>query len=574
MPGAAGVQRSNVEFPVEGLAVRAWWYRPGRAGPHPTVVMAHGFAGVKAARLDAFARRFAGAGFAVLAFDYRSFGESQGRPRQVIDIRGQLADWEAALEFVRTHDEVDPARVALWGTSFSGGHVLALAARHPELAATIAQVPFVDGLASLAGGGAGAGPGAGTADLLVRAFTDLRSRHYGGPPVRVPVYGHPDAVAALTSPSSEEGYRSLVPDGAPWVNEIAAGVVLQVPFYRPGRRSARIGHPLLVCVADHDDLTPPGPAVAAARRAHRGEVRRYACGHFDIYDGPRFEQVVADQIAFLDRHMGDHRSRPTAVVTGAAGGLGAAIADRLERRRWTVVRTGIRRTDRLLDVTDADACRALAREVRPQLWVNNAGVLGAGDAPTQPDAEIEAVVGVNLMGVINGSRAAAEVMAAEGHGRILNVASLASWTPVPGETVYAATKAAVLSFSVGFAAELATTGVHVHVLCPDGIWTPMLEHRLTDPAAALSFTGSRLLTADEVADEAIALLDSGELVRSVPRWRGLQTRLIGIAPSLGLRGGPVFARIGRRNQARLAAQLAGHVPPPPPLHDDLTITFD
>ena len=96
----------------------------------------------------------------------------------------------------------------------------------------------------------------------------------------------------------------------------------------------------------------------------------------------------------------------------------------------------------------------------------------------------------------------------------------------------------------------------------------------SDPAAALSFTGSRLLTADEVADEAIALLDSGELVRSVPRWRGLQTRLIGIAPSLGLRGGPVFARIGRRNQARLAAQLAGHVPPPPPLHDDLTITFD
>src|SRR5690606_7112165 len=136
------------ELPVDGSLVRAWWYRPGRSGPHPTVVMAHGFAGVKAAGLDAYASRFAAAGFAVVAFDYRSFGDSEGRPRQIIDIGRQLEDWEAVIEWARTHPEVDPARLALWGTSFSGGHVLVLAARHPEIAATIAQVPFVDGIAS------------------------------------------------------------------------------------------------------------------------------------------------------------------------------------------------------------------------------------------------------------------------------------------------------------------------------------------------------------------------------------------------------------------------------------------
>lgn len=565
MADDAGVTRTDVELPVDGSLVRAWWYRPGRSGPHPTVVMAHGFAGVKAAGLDAYASRFAAAGFAVVAFDYRSFGDSEGRPRQIIDIGRQLEDWEAAIEWARTHPEVDPARLALWGTSFSGGHVLVLAARHPEIAATIAQVPFVDGIAS-----ATAADG-GSADLLMRAFTDLRSRRYGGPPVRVPVYGHPGAVAALTSPSSEEGYRRLVPDGAPWVNEVGAGIVLRVPFYRPGRRAGRITHPVLLCVADHDDLTPAGAAIATGRRIRRGEVRRYACGHFDLYHGELFDRAVADQIEFLERHLGDHRPRPVAVVTGAGGGVGAAIADRLERRRWTVVRTDVAGTDRVLDVTDAEACRALAREVRPQLWVNNAGVLGAGRSPTQPDAEIQRVVAVNLLGVVNGSRAAAEVMAAQGHGRILNIGSLASWTPVPGETVYAATKAGVLSFSVGFASELTETGVHVHVLCPDGIWSPMLEPRVHDPSAALSFTGPRLLSVDEVADEALALVESGRFLRSIPRWRGVQTRLIGIAPTVAMRGAGLFERIGRRNQARLAAQLA-EPPPPPPPHDDLTIT--
>jgi len=246
----------------------------------------------------------------------------------------------------------------------------------------------------------------------------------------------------------------------------------------------------------------------------------------------------------------------TAVVTGAGGGLGAAIADRLAARGYTVVRADIAGTDTVLDVTDAEACRALAAEAQPHVWVNNAGILGAGDAATQSDDEIERVIRVNLLGVINGTRAALGVMRGPDRGHVLNVGSLASWTPVPGEAVYAATKAAVLSFTVGIACEWRDSGITFGVLCPDGIWSPMLYERLEDPSAAMSFTGSRLYTPDEVADAAMKLLDSGRIVASVPPARGAQTRLIGVAPSLALRGAALFEKIGLRNQRRFREQVA------------------
>lgn len=246
-----------------------------------------------------------------------------------------------------------------------------------------------------------------------------------------------------------------------------------------------------------------------------------------------------------------------AVVTGAAGGLGTALCDALSVRGYTVVGVDLAGADRVLDVRDADACRELAQEVQPHLWVNNAGILASGSALTQPDAEIRRCIDVNLLGVINGTRAAAEVMVPRQSGRILNVSSLAGWVAVPGETVYAATKHAVRAFSVGMAAELRGTGVRMAILCPDGIWTPMLEERLSDPSIAMSFTGKRLLTAEEVAAAAMKLIDSNRILASVPPSRGLQTRLLGIAPRFSLAAGPVFAKIGRRNQRKFMKTQGG-----------------
>jgi short-subunit dehydrogenase len=254
----------------------------------------------------------------------------------------------------------------------------------------------------------------------------------------------------------------------------------------------------------------------------------------------------------------------TAVVTGAAGGLGAALGEALRARGLRVVGTDVRAArgvDELLDVSDAEACRELARRHRPVIWVNNAGVLAAGHAATQPLDDVRRCVEVNLLGTVNGARAAAEVMVPAGRGRILNIGSLASWVPVPGEAVYAASKHAVRAFSLGLAAELAGTRVRVQLLCPDGIWTPMLHGRLDDPDAAMSFTALRLLEPAEVAREAIRLLESRSLIRSVPRLRGAQVRVLGAVPGGWLRLTPALRRIGRFRQGRVRRRqtVAGQV---------------
>ena len=143
------VQRLDVGFPSGEETCAAWLYVPDGDG---------GFPGFGArARLDGRARAAArclrravcGAGLAALVFDYRHFGASSGEPRQLLDITRQLDDWAAAIAFVRSRAEIDPGRVALWGTSFSGGHVIETAARDRQIAAVVAQVPFADGLRNL-----------------------------------------------------------------------------------------------------------------------------------------------------------------------------------------------------------------------------------------------------------------------------------------------------------------------------------------------------------------------------------------------------------------------------------------
>ncbi|MFA5787087.1 MAG: SDR family oxidoreductase [Actinomycetota bacterium] len=245
-----------------------------------------------------------------------------------------------------------------------------------------------------------------------------------------------------------------------------------------------------------------------------------------------------------------------AVVTGAAGGLGKAFCDELQTRGYEVVGVDIRGTQRRLDVTDAQACRDLARELRPDVWINNAGVLGSGSAAEQSDEQIAQVVSVNLLGVINGSRAAVSVMRERGSGHILNMGSLASWLVPPGETVYSATKHAVRAFSVGLAGELRGTGIRISLLCPDGIWTPMLYDRLDDPHSAMSFTASRLLDPVQVARRGMRLLEHPRLAACIPSARGLLSKLAGINPPLNLRAARMLARKGQKVQARMKAEQA------------------
>src|SRR4051794_15139898 len=236
------MSRTDVTFPSQGLELAAWLYRPEGEGPHPIVVMAHGFSGTRELRLDAYAERFQAAGLGALVFDYRHFGASGGEPRQLLDIRRQLEDWAAAIAFARALDGVDE-RVALWGTSFAGGHVLEAAARDGGIAAVVSQIPFTDGLASMRV----ANPRV-AARLTVLAARDELTRLTHRPPVRVPVAGAPGSTALMTAADALPGVEALSA-GHDIDHTVCARVGSRIGTYRPGRALRRLVAPVLPCVA-------------------------------------------------------------------------------------------------------------------------------------------------------------------------------------------------------------------------------------------------------------------------------------------------------------------------------------
>ncbi len=266
--------------------------------------MAHGLGAVKALRLGGFAERFQAAGYACLVFDYRHFGDSGGEPREMLSIRRQREDWRAALQFARTLPEVDGNRVVLWGTSFAGGHVVATAAAAAdgEIVAAVVQCPFTDGRASSRQISA-----AGKLRLGVAAAKDNFARIAGRPPVRVKVAARPGETGLMDAPDVIDGVlRLLAASGIQeedYRNEVPARVALEIPLAAPGRSASKIRCPILFCVCDNDTVAPAKATLRHAAKAPRGQVRRYPVGHFDIYVGEQFEQVVADQLAFLREHV-------------------------------------------------------------------------------------------------------------------------------------------------------------------------------------------------------------------------------------------------------------------------------
>jgi len=291
-------------FTSSGVRCAATLYLPDdTAAAGPAVVLGYGFGAIRRMRAENFPERFAEAGIVAMAFDYRYWGDSAGQPRQLLNLRRQLQDWRNAIEFVRSHPRVDPARVAVWGSSLSGGHVQHLAARDHRLAAAIAQVPLADGAAATAAGGVRHAlqvAAASTRDIA-NCLTG-RSRH------RMKIFGPQGDWAAMANAEVVDGYARLLPpqpewDAFGWSNDVPAARLMLLPMYRPGRRAHRIRCPILYQIADRDTVTPPAQALRAARRAPRAEVHRYPVGHFDVYQNPAFEQLVNTQIDFLRRHL-------------------------------------------------------------------------------------------------------------------------------------------------------------------------------------------------------------------------------------------------------------------------------
>lgn len=286
-------------FASGGASCAAWFY-PGEN--EACIVMATGAGVVKEPGCDRFAARFQAAGYAVLTFDYRRFGQSSGSPRGVLRASDQIEDLRAATRFAATLPGVDPRRLIAWGFSLGGGHVLAAAPDLP-LAAAIAQTPFTDGLAAL--------PNAlrhETLGVILRmpliALSDLAGARIGRPPRLVPVTGPRGTVAMLTTPDSQDASTALDPDAAHpyWIQGVAARSVLPLASYRPGRRAHLIRCPLLVVVADGDQSVLAAPALRAAQRAPAAEVVSVAGGHYAPFMD-QHDHVVQAQLAFLAAHV-------------------------------------------------------------------------------------------------------------------------------------------------------------------------------------------------------------------------------------------------------------------------------
>jgi uncharacterized protein len=282
--GGGQMTRRDIAFDAEGVTLRGWFYEAeGPGASRAAVVMAHGFSAVKEMYLDSFAEAFAAGGLNVLVFDNRCFGASDGQPRQEIDPWAQIRDYRHAITYAGTLPEVDPARIGIWGSSYSGGHVMVVAAIDRRVKAVVCQVPLVSGHANLR--------------ALVRADfiagfraqfdADRLARFRGEPPAMVPVVDEdPLAPSALPTPDSWEWFTQTGDSRAPtWRNEVTLRSVEMFTEYEPGTYLPYISPtPFLLLVAEGDHLVPSGLAIAAFETAHQPkELVIMPGGHFDAY---------------------------------------------------------------------------------------------------------------------------------------------------------------------------------------------------------------------------------------------------------------------------------------------------
>ena len=295
----AEYSRSDEWFDSEGLRCAVAVFRPAAATTDtPAVVMAHGFGTPRALRLYSYADAFARAGYTVLVFDYRHFGDSEGEPRQLLDIAKQQQDYRNAIAYARSLDGVDSRRIVGWGTSFAGGHVLTLAGTGENFAAVIAQVPHVSGPAAVRATGL-----RNTLRVLPSAVIDGARAVLRLSPRYIDSVGRPGDVAVMTTPDAMDARDRLfaasgLKDGD-YPENVAARILLRIGLYSPGRTAGAIRCPAVVQIMSGDAVTPASGALKAAAKIPGVTVHMHPGGHFDPYVDPMFPTVIEEQLAFL-----------------------------------------------------------------------------------------------------------------------------------------------------------------------------------------------------------------------------------------------------------------------------------
>lgn len=300
------MDRTDVDFDSHGTRCSAWYVTADHDdlrgdGGRPCVVMGHGLGATKDAGLLPFAERFAAAGMDVFLFDYRGYGTSDGNERQDVNHHKHRQDYVSAVDAARRLPEVDAARVAVWGSSYAGGHVVAVAAKDPSIAAVVSQGAAMDGLAAVVMIGQYAGIGH-LLRLTGSALKDVWRTIARREPHMLPVVGPPGSHTTISAAGAEAGYTHIM--GPTFRNTMRARGIIPIMWNRPVTAAKDLTQPTLFVVAKDDNVAPPSAVWRAARLAGgRTETLAMDCGHFDIYVGDPFEQSVTVQTEFLLRAL-------------------------------------------------------------------------------------------------------------------------------------------------------------------------------------------------------------------------------------------------------------------------------
>lgn len=291
--------REDVSFLVNGLQVNGWLYRPKTTAPTACVIMSTGLGGTKGGVLERYALRFVEAGYAVLSYDYRYFGESEGEPRQLMDITDQLDDLRAAVAYARSRPEIDPDRIVLWGTSAGGSYGLIIAAEDRRIAGVITQCAGldheVDSKLYLQEAGI-----PHFLRLFMHAQRDKGRSRIGLSPHYIPVVGQPGTLAMINAPGAYDGYARLMADSETFVNQVCARLLLMAHGPDVVETAASVQCPVLFLVCEHDNLVAPDSHVRVAKLlGDKATVVSFPIGHFDIYEGEHFEKAVSEKLAFI-----------------------------------------------------------------------------------------------------------------------------------------------------------------------------------------------------------------------------------------------------------------------------------
>jgi pimeloyl-ACP methyl ester carboxylesterase len=288
------VATATLAFESEGRTCRGRLYRPAGSAAPPVIVLGPTLATEAALGCRRYAERFARAGYAAFAFDYRGCGESEGDPRNLVDPAGQVADWTAAVDRVRRLDD-ERRRVVLWGFGLGGGHAVRVATDRC-VAALVAVAPLLDGRAFARLRSPGYLARAAVAGLRDRLGAPLGLGH------TVPVVGGHEEFGALPRPTGD-AYLDLVSPSSDWPNATPARGLLSLVRYRPLVDAERVRCPTFLLAAADDDVAAPAVVADAADRIDGATLLRLPIGHVDAL-GSAFETAAAHQLAFLDDALG------------------------------------------------------------------------------------------------------------------------------------------------------------------------------------------------------------------------------------------------------------------------------